>query len=110
MNLCKVLAKSDTQWKASQTELLKETKHLWEMKLINCFQREHKVGDWEGWEILYKFPKHEGFESKRREFQALNFKNTFQHHGLGVWDRHSELGLGYIQKKALKEKNNKLNA
>lgn len=44
MSLCQVLAKSDTQWKMSQTELLKETKHLWDMKLINCFQREQKVG------------------------------------------------------------------
>lgn len=44
MSLCKVQKKTDTQSKISQTE---ETKHLWEMKLINCFQREQEVGGWE---------------------------------------------------------------
>lgn len=44
------------------------------MKLINCFRREHKAEEWEGWEILRKFPRDKGLESKLREFPALILK------------------------------------
>lgn len=58
------------------------------MKLINCFQREQKVGGG-GWGGFYI-----NFQRTRdlivnEELQALNSNTAFQNHGLAVCDRHS---------------------
>lgn len=73
------------------------------MKLINCFQRERKVGGWEGVGNFTYISKGQGLESKLRELQALNFKTAFQHHGLAMCNRHSKRGFGSsVQGKTLK--------